>query len=118
MKTHNHPLITTVFVMGIIIALFSYLFHPDVGVLTLMVNGQPMDNAFIRFAAIPGALVILLICGILVALLLFGVGVMMFLAALFIGLLGVFLIAPFFWPFLVVIFVLFALMSPHSHPKG
>jgi hypothetical protein len=98
--------------MGILVALLSYLFHPDVGVLKLMVNGQPVDNALLGFAAIPSALIILLFSGILAVLLFLGVGFVVFLAALFVALVGMFLVAPFFWPLLVVIFFLVAVMSP------
>jgi hypothetical protein len=108
----RHPLIATVFVMGVLVALLSYLSHPDVGVLKLMVNGQPVDNALLGFAAIPSALIILLLSGILAVLLFLGVGLAVFLGALFVALVGMFLVAPFFWPLLVVIFFLVAVMSP------
>lgn len=49
----RHPLIATVFVMGVLVALLSYLFHPDVGVLKLMVNGQPVDNALLALPPFP-----------------------------------------------------------------
>ncbi|MDD5272668.1 MAG: hypothetical protein PHU14_08120 [Methylovulum sp.] len=114
MTPQRHPLITTVLVMGVLVALLSYLFHPDVGVLKLVVNGQPVDNAVIRFAALPSALIVLLISAIVAVLLFFGVGLVIFLTVLFVALLGVFLIVPFFWPLLVVIFLLFALLSPPS----
>ncbi|MGZ8191201.1 MAG: hypothetical protein ACXWTS_08220 [Methylococcaceae bacterium] len=89
----------------------GYLFHPDVGVFRLIVNGQPVDDPIIGFAAIPGALVIMLISGILAVLLFFGVGIIMFFIALFFTMLGFFLIAPFFWPVLVIIFLMIALLS-------
>ena len=113
MKPH-YPLITTVFVMGIVIALLSYLFHPDVGVFQLMVNGQPIDSPIIRFAALPSALAVIAISGVVAVLLFFGVGLVLFLAALFFALLMVFLVAPFFWPVLVVIFLMFVLLSPRG----
>jgi hypothetical protein len=114
MKQPYHPLITTVFIMGIMIALLSYLFHPDVGVFKLIVNGQPMNDAAIRFAAIPSALAIIAISAILAVLLCLGIGMVVFLVALFLALFGIFLIAPFFWPILIVIFLMFALLSPHK----
>lgn len=114
MKQERHSLISTVFIMGVVIAILSYLFHPDVGVFRLFVNGEPVDDAVVRFAAIPSALVVMLISGILAVLLFFGVGLVMFFIALFFAMLGVFLIAPFFWPVLVIIFLMFALMSVGS----
>jgi len=111
----RHSLIVTVFIMGAIIALLSYLFHPDIGVFKLIVNGQPVDDAIIRFAAIPSALVVMLISGILAVLLFFGVGLALFGIAFFFAMLGIFLIAPFFWPVLIIIFLLFFLMSVNSN---
>jgi len=111
MKKQHQSLIITVFIMGVVIAFLSYLFHPDVDVFRLIVNGQPVDDPIIRFAAIPSALVVMLICGILAVLLFFGIGIFMFFVALFFAMLGVFLIAPFFWPVLVIIFLMLALMS-------
>jgi len=114
MKQERHSLIANVFVIGVIIAALSYLFHPDVGVFKLIVNGQPVDDPIIRFAAVPSVLLVMFISGILAVLLFFGIGLVLFFVALFFAMLGVFLIAPFFWPVLVVIFLMFALMSVGS----
>jgi len=114
MKQERHSLIANVFVIDVIIAALSYLFHPDVGVFKLIVNGQPVDDPIIRFAAVPSVLLVMFISGILAVLLFFGIGLVLFFVALFFAMLGVFLIAPFFWPVLVVIFLMFALMSVGS----
>ncbi|WP_019867956.1 hypothetical protein [Methylovulum miyakonense] len=114
MKQERHSLIATVFFIGVIIALLSYLFHPDVGVFKLVVNGQPVDNAIVQFAAIPSVLAVMLISGVLAALLFFGVGLVIFFAALFVALFAVFLFAPFFWPVLVIILLMAALMPFNS----
>ena len=114
MKQNHHFLIKALLVMGLVIAILSYLFHPDVGVFKLIVNGQPVESSFVQFAAIPSVLVVMLIVGIVAVLLFFGIGLAMFLIALFFAMLGIFLIAPFFWPVLVVIFLMFALMSVDS----
>lgn len=114
MKQERHYLISTLLIIGVIIAVLSYLFHPDVGVFKLIVNGQPVDNPIIQFAAIPSALIVMLIIGIISVLLFMGVGIFIFFISLFFAMLGVFLIAPFFWPVLVIIFLMFALMSVGS----
>ena len=110
----NHHLLKAVLIMGAIIAILSYLFHPDVGIFKLFVNGQPVDNTLVQFAAIPSVLVVMGIISGLAILLFFGVGLVMFMIALFFGLFGVFLIVPFFWPVLVVIFLMFVLLSTSS----
>ena len=107
----NHKLMTKVLILGLVIAIFSYLFHPDVGQFSLMMNGEPVADPLVRFAAIPTFLVVMLITGVLMVLLFLGVGVFLFMAATFIGLLGIAIAVPFFWPILLIIFLIIALMS-------
>ncbi|UOA09968.1 MULTISPECIES: hypothetical protein [Methylobacter] len=109
-------LMTKVFIVGLIIAIFSYLFHPDVGQFSLMVNGAPVASPLLHFAAIPSALVIMLITGVLIVLLFLGVGMFLFMTAAFIGLLGIAIVVPFFWPILLIIFLIIALTS--FNPKA
>ena len=104
-------LMTKVFIVGLIIAIFSYLFHPDVGQFSLMINGAPVASPLINLAAIPSFLVIMLITGVLIVLLFLGVGVFLFMAAAFIALLGIAIVVPFFWPILLIIFLIIALTS-------
>lgn len=77
---HKRKLIMKVLIVGGIIAILSYLFHPGVGQLSVMINGEPVAEPLARFAAIPTLLVILLITSLLTVLLFLGVGVLMFLA--------------------------------------
>ncbi len=112
MKTQgNHKLITKVLIVGFAIAIGSYLFHPDVGQFSLMWNGEPVATPWLRFAALPTVLVIMLITGLLMVLLFLGVGVFLFIGAVFFALLGIFIIVPFFWPILLMIFLLMAVLS-------
>ena len=112
MKTQgNHKLITKVLIVGLLIAIGSYLFHPDVGQFSLMWNGEPVATPWLRFAALPTVLVIMLITGLLMVLLFLGVGVFLFIGAVFFALLGIFIIVPFFWPILLMIFLLMAVLS-------
>ena len=111
----EHPsktkLITKVLIVGLVIAIFSYLFHPDVGQFSIMMNGAPVANSLIHLAAIPSFLVIMLITGVLIVLLFLGVGVFLFMIATFIALLGITIVVPFFWPILLIIFLIIALTS-------
>jgi hypothetical protein len=112
MKTQgNHSLITKVLIVGLLVAICSYLFHPDVGQFSLMWNGEPIATPWLRFAAVPSVLVIMLITGLLMILLFLGVGVFLFMGAVFLALLGIFIIVPFFWPVLLMMFLLMAVLS-------
>ncbi len=104
-------LVIKVFVVGVVIAILSYLFHPEVGQFSLMLNGSPVAEPLVRFAAIPTFLVIMLVTGILMVLLFFGVGVFIFLIALFMAVLGIGFLVPFFWPILLIIFLIIMLTS-------
>jgi hypothetical protein len=108
---NNHTLITKVLIVGLVIAILSYLFHPDVGQFNLMMNGKPVADPLVRFAAIPTFLVVMLITGVLMVLLFLGVGVFLFMAATFIALMGIAIAVPFFWPILLIIFLIIALTS-------
>jgi len=112
----NNKLIIKVLIVGLVIAILSYLFHPDIGQFSIMMNGEPVANPLVRFTAIPTFLVIMLITGVLIVLLFLGVGVYLFMAATFIALLVIAIAVPFFWPILIIIFLIIALMSfSHNH---
>ena len=113
----NNKLMTKVLIVGVVIAILSYLFHPDVGQFSIMMNGEPVADPLVRFAAIPTFLVIMLITGVLMMLLFLGVGVFIFMAATFIALLGIAIAVPFFWPILLIIFLLIALLSFSHNQK-
>jgi hypothetical protein len=115
-KQRNHKLITKVLIAGLVIALLSYLFHPDVGHFSITMNGQPVADPLVRFAAIPSLIVIMLFTGALMVMLFLGVGMFIFTAALFIGLIGLAFAEPFFWPVLLIIFLVIALMSLRHNP--
>jgi hypothetical protein len=116
-QQRNKKLMTKVLILGLVIAILSYLFHPDVGQFSIMINGEPVADPLVRFAAIPAFLVIMLITGVLMLLLFLGVGVFMFMAATFIALLGIAIAVPFFWPILLIIFLIIALMSFSHNQK-
>lgn len=107
----NNKLMTKVLIVGLVIAILSYLFHPDVGQFSLMMNGEPVADPLVRFAAVPAFLVIMLITGVLMVLLFLGVGAFIFMAAIAMSLVGIAVAVPFFWPILLIIFLIIALMS-------
>ena len=110
-NSHNSHLISKILIIGVLIAALIYLFHPGVGQLSVIINGEPVPQPWAGLAAIPTMLLVLAISVMLGLLIFFGVGLFMFLGALFFAFFGVILIAPYFWPVLVIIFLVIALMS-------
>ncbi|MDO9049801.1 MAG: hypothetical protein Q7U66_18980 [Methylobacter sp.] len=110
-KKHNKKLIVKVLTVGAVIAILSYLFHPGVGQLSVMLNGEPVAEPLVRFAAGPTFLLIMIITGVLMVLLFLGVGVFMLLFAMFVALVGIFIMAPYFWPVLVIILLVITLIT-------
>ena len=109
-------MIIKILTIGAILATLSYLFHPEVGQLSVMVNGEPIADPLVRLAAIPTFLVIMGLAVVLTILLFMGIGVFMFLGTLFFALMVCFVMAPYFWPVLVIVFLVIALMS-YGHEK-
>jgi len=107
----NIYFVIKVLLVGLIIAVLVYLSHPVAGQFSIIINGEPITNSIIQLAALPTLLAILLFTGILTALAFFGVGLFIFLSVLIFMLLGVFMMAPYTWPVLVIIFITIVVMS-------
>jgi hypothetical protein len=60
-KKPNNKLIAKILFIGVFIAILSYLFHPEIGQLSVMMNGEPVAEPLVRFAAIPTFLVIMVL---------------------------------------------------------
>ncbi len=88
-----------------------YLFHPDTGQFSLIVNGEPVTNPFIQLAAIP-SLIVVLVFALIIALLVFmGVGLYVFFGVVFFAFFGVFMLSPYTWPLLLTVFVIIIVVS-------
>ena len=107
----NTHLIIKILLVGGLITSLIYLFHPETEQFSVIINGEPVANPIIRFAAIPTILTVLFFTGILMVLAFFGIGLLMFISAFLFMMLAVFIVAPFFWPLLVIIILMIALMS-------
>ncbi len=110
-QNKNSHLILKILVIGGLIAALVYFFHPAVGQLSLVINGEPVSNPLFEFAAIPALLIVILFTAILMFLAFLGVGMFMFMVACVFTMLGVFLVAPYLWPALVIIFLVVFVMS-------
>jgi energy-converting hydrogenase Eha subunit A len=117
-RKRNIRLITKILAVGLVIAVLSYLFHPEVGQLSVMHNGQPIADPLLRFAAFPTFLVIMGLAAILTFMLFLGIGVFIFMGTLFVALMVSAVIAPYFWPVLLIIFLIIGLMSFSHEDKG
>ena len=113
-QSHRIPKIVFI---GVLIAILIYLFHPGVGQMSLIINGEPVAEPLVPFAALTTVLLVLGITAALGLLMFFGVGLLIFIGALFFALLGIVLVAPYFWPVLVIIFIVIGLMSIGSSNK-
>ena len=110
-QKHNKKLIVKVLIVGAIIAVLSYLFHPGVGQLSVVLNGELVAEPLVRFAAVPTFMLIMIITAVLMVLLFLGGGAFVFLFAMFVALVGIFIMAPYFWPVLVIVLLMIALMT-------
>lgn len=112
MKNKRDPRpIVTVLAVGFLIAALSYLFHPEIGRLSVTINGEPISDPFFRFAAVPTFFIVSGLALALTLLLFMGVGGVIFFAAIFLAMAACLLVVPYLWPFLAVIFLMVALMS-------
>ncbi|HEY8157246.1 MAG TPA: hypothetical protein VIF10_00955 [Methylobacter sp.] len=116
-QKHNKKLIVKVLIVGAVIAILSYFFHPGVGQLSVMINGEPVAEPLVRFAAGPTFLLIMMITGVLMVLLFLGAGMFVFLFAMLLALMGVFIMAPYFWPVLVIVLLMITLMTVSNGKK-
>lgn len=110
----NSHLVVKILLLGGVLAALVYLFHPDVGQFNLTINGQPVAEPWFRLAAVPALLLVLLLMGTLSVLAMLGVGMLMFVSALGFALLGVLLVAPYFWPVLLLFLLLILILSPKN----
>jgi hypothetical protein len=110
-ENQNNHLILKTLVIGGLIATLVYFFHPGVGQFSLIINGSPVAEPILGFAAFPALLTVMFFTAMLMVLAFLGVGMVLFLAALGFTLLGVFIIAPYVWPMLAIIFLIIVIMS-------
>ena len=100
-----------IIIMSGLIAALMYFFHPGVGQFSLIINGEPVADPLIRFAALPTLLIGLIFTIVLIILAFLGVGMFIFIGALCFVMLGVFVLVPYFWPIQVIIFLVMLVMS-------
>lgn len=110
-QTQKSSILFKVLIMSGLIATLLYLFHPGVGQFGLIINGEPVADPLIRFAALPTLLISLFFSVLLIVLIFIGVGMFVFIGAISFVMLGVFFLAPYFWPVLFIILFVMLVMS-------
>jgi hypothetical protein len=113
----NSSLLVKILLIGGFVASLIYLFHPEAGQFSIMLNGKPVTAPLVRFAAIPALLAVLCFTGMLILLAFFGAGLLMFLSTLLLVFFGIFFIAPYAWPMLVIIILLILFISFGDNKK-
>jgi len=113
-RPDNRHLLLKTLLLGSLLAGMVYFFHPEVGQFNLLINGQPVADPLYRLAAIPVLLSVAVLIGVLAALAIMGVGMLIFFTALGFALLGIFLVAPYSWPILLLFCLMMLAMSSNG----
>lgn len=111
----NIALLVKILLIGGLLMVLAYLFHPDTGLFSVMIDGEPVAEPLARIAAVPTILVMLFATGILIVLAFLGAGLILFIGALLFAAVGIGLVAPFLWPLLVIVIVTIILTSLGRH---
>jgi len=110
-------LILKIVLLGLLLALLVYVFHPDGGHVSLTINGEPVTDPLARIAAVPAFLAILLLTGLLAGLVILGMSTFLLIGLVLLGAAGIALAVPTFWPVLVIVILAVSLASLGGREK-
>ena len=110
-------LILKIVLLGLLLALLAYVFHPDGGHVSLTINGEPVTDPLARIAAVPAFLAVLLLTGLLAGLVILGMGTFLLIGLVLLGTAGIALAVPTFWPVLVIVILAVSLASLGGREK-
>ena len=111
MDRKKSGLILKIVLLGLLLALLVYVFHPDGGHVSLTINGEPVTDPLARIAAVPAFLAILLLTGLLAGLVILGAGTFLLIGFVLLGAAGIALAVPTFWPVLIIVILAVSLVS-------
>ena len=111
MESRKSGLILKIVLLGLLLALLAYVFHPDGGHVSLTIDGAPVTDPLARIAAVPAFLAILLLTGILAVLVILGAGTILLIGFVLLGAAGIALAVPTFWPVLIIVILAVSLAS-------
>jgi len=106
----NAALVIKILIAGLLVVGLIYFIYPVDGQFTMMINGEPVVDPIAQFATLPVFLAVIVFTGVFFVLAFLGAGLFVFLAAFLFILFGVFMIAPYVWPLLLVIFIIVSMM--------
>jgi hypothetical protein len=111
MDRKKSGLVLKIVLLGLLIALLAYVFHPDGGHVSLAINGEPVTDPLARLAVIPAFLAILILTGLLAGLVILGAGTFLLIGFVLLGTAGIALAVPTFWPVLIIVILAASLAS-------
>lgn len=117
MDRKNTGLVLKIVLLGLLLALLAYVFHPDGGHVSLTINGEPVTDPLARIAAVPAFIAILLLTGLLAGLVILGMGTFLLIGLVLLGAAGIALAVPTFWPVLVIVILAVSLASLGGREK-
>jgi hypothetical protein len=117
MERKKSDLIVKIVLLGLLLALLAYVFHPDGGHVSLTINGEPVTDPLARIAAVPAFLAILLLTGLLAGLVILGMGTFLLIGFVLLGAVGIAIAVPTFWPVLLIVILAVSLMSLGGRDK-
>lgn len=117
MDRKKSGLILKIVLLGLLLALLAYVFHPEGGHVSLTINGEPVTDPLARIAAIPAFIAILLMTGLLAGLVILGAGTILLIGLVLLGTAGIALAVPTFWPVLVIVILAVSLASLGGREK-
>ena len=117
MDGKKSALIQKIVLLGLLLALLAYIFHPEGGHVSLTINGEPVTDPLARIAAIPAIVTILLLTSLLVGLVILGAGTFLLISLILLGTVGIALAIPTFWPVLLIVILAVGLASLGGREK-
>jgi hypothetical protein len=117
MDRKKSGLILKIVLLGLLLALLAYIFHPEGGHVSLTINGEPVTDPLARIAAVPAFLAILLLTGLLAGLVILGMGTFLLIGFILLGAAGIALAVPTFWPVLVIVILAVSLATLGGREK-
>jgi hypothetical protein len=117
MDREKTGLVLKIVLLGLLLALLAYVFHPDGGHVSLTINGEPVTDPLARIAAVPAFLAIVLLTGLLAGLVILGMGTFLLIGLVLLGAVGIALAVPTFWPVLVIVILAVSLASLGGREK-
>ncbi len=106
----NGSFVIKALLAGLLVTALVYFLYPVGSHFTMMINGEPIIDPVAQFAIFPALLAVLVFTGLFFILAFLGAGLFVFLAAFLFLLFGVFMIAPYVWPLLLVAFIIVLMM--------